>query len=709
MACALWLSLPVLAWSQEEQQAQAGDKGQGKQEPPKIRSSHFVFVEGSLPYIPTSNTIATKLPLVLRLTPFNVGIVTAPLFKEQGGRVLSDALENVSNISIQPGFGVHDFFIIRGFDSLSSGLILTDGAAEPEATFYQLYNVEAVEVLKGPSGFLYGSNPLAGAVNLVRKQPLPNTSTSFSGTAGSFQNYQGTFDFNFANPSGEYSFRLNSLLRDADSYRDDKDNRTSAVNPAFRWKMSDNSSLNLNFEFVDADFTPDSGVPIFNNEVPGILLTGNYQAPFDTSQQDIFRFQADFEHTVNDSIMVRDKFYFRDLDWLSNGTLFNGVFPKFDPAAFQSNLVVNRSLILLDDRQRFTGNQFEGIFSFSTGSVDHNLLAGLEVQQLSDDFTLDVARLTDIDLFNPVELASGPLTFIPGQSFAGDSRNLIAAPYVTDQLRFSNKFQILLGARLDAVDFEDSANSVSRDDKKVSPMVGAVFSPTGNLSLYANFSRSFAPPSARVQNGKRVPEKGTQFEGGIRTRLLDDKAQFTAAVYNLERDNIAIPDDNGFTQQVGDQRSRGLELEFTSEPTPGLHIVTSYAYNDAELTNFTEQIFDFSGFPPRLATVDRSGNTPAFAPDHLVNFWIGKSFRNGLGVAGGGRYVSDQFIGEDNLFVIDDLLTLNAAVSYSLKDLRLQLNVKNLTDRDSFNRGFGVNSVIPADPITVFLGLSYRY
>ena len=161
--------------------------------------------------MPTSNTIASKLPLELRLTPFNVGSVTDALFDDQYSQVLSQTLVNISNINIQPGFGVHDFFTIRGFDSLSSGLILTDGASEPESTYYQLYNVDAVEVLKGPSGFLYGSNPLAGTINLVRKQPLPRTATTVAGNFGSYQNFQGTLDFNYASPTRDYAFRLNGL------------------------------------------------------------------------------------------------------------------------------------------------------------------------------------------------------------------------------------------------------------------------------------------------------------------------------------------------------------------------------------------------------------------------------------------------------------------------------------------------------------------
>ena len=148
-----------------------------------------VFVEGELPAIPTSNTVAAKLPLSLRETPASVGVVDHRLIEEQGSFLLGDALRNLAGLNVHPGSGTFDFFVLRGLDSLSSGLILTDGAPEPETTSYPLYNVERVEVLKGPASFLYGGGPLGGTVNLVRKQPLATDFTRLGLSAGSFSTF----------------------------------------------------------------------------------------------------------------------------------------------------------------------------------------------------------------------------------------------------------------------------------------------------------------------------------------------------------------------------------------------------------------------------------------------------------------------------------------------------------------------------------------
>jgi outer membrane receptor protein involved in Fe transport len=237
-------------------------------------------------------------------------------------------------------------------------------------------------------------------------------------------------------------------------------------------------------------------------------------------------------------------------------------------------------------------------------------------------------------------------------------------------------------------------------------MAGVLFAATPELSLYANYSRAFAPPSPRVQ-GELVPERGTQYEGGVKKRFSAWKAETVFAVYQLERDNIPIPDDNGFTQQVGDQRSRGFEIDVAAQPASSFRAFFSYAYNDAELTSFTERLL-VSFTPPTFLTLDRSGGKPAFAPEHVMNLWLSKDITPRFGIGGGARYVSSQFIAEDNVFELDGVVTFDATAFYKLGDLKLRLNLKNLTDREYFMRGFGSSSVIPAPPFTAYFGFDYQ-
>ncbi len=200
---------------------------------------------------------------------------------------------------------------------------------------------------------------------------------------------------------------------------------------------------------------------------------------------------------------------------------------------------------------------------------------------------------------------------LPGFSSAGDARSIVLAPYFVDQIALSDRLQLLAGARWDSIDFEDAVSGISRNQSELSPMLGLVFRVSETTSLYANAGRSFAPPSPRVVDAPE-PEQSRQVEVGARWAAPDGRLRATIAAYELERDNIAIPDDNGFTQQAGDQRSRGVELELAARPARGWRALFNYAYNDAELTRFSELVQ--LPFPPGFAVFDRSGNQPGLRP-----------------------------------------------------------------------------------------------
>ena len=692
--------LPLDIFAQDLSGAGSDQEEQTGQEetPPHISPQNYeVLVEDSVSYRPSLNTVATKFPTSLQATPASVSVVTAPLFKVQNATVLGDALRNVSGVAAHKGSGVYDFFTIRGFDSLSSGLVLTDSASEPEVTFYHLYNIERVEVLKGPGAFLYGGNPLSGSVNLVRKQPLFEDALELGGMYGSFQTYAGNLDLNRTSSDGKLAFRLNLFGQNSDFYRDDKNNHQVAINPALTWMFSNNSAVTLNFEYVNVEYKSDSGLPISNNQLAAVPRTNSYQSPFDISDQEIFRFRADFNHSVNDSLTVRNKFYYTDLDWKSNGTLFSGVFPSYSQPGV---LDVHRILTRLDDRQKLVGNQFEGLFSFTTGEVSHNLLIGFELSRLGDKFTLDVDLLPTIGLSNPIETAAKPLYTIPGQSLFADSHSLVYAPYVMDQVTFSERFQLFLGGRLDVIDYDDPLTATHRNKSQFSPLAGLIYSPQSEVSVYVNGGKAFAPPSSTVV-GDRQPEESLQYEIGIKKQFLGGKMDTTLAFYHLERNNISIPDQFGVARQTGDQRSRGIEIEYTAEAGPGWYILGSYAFNKSELTEFREQIV-VSMAPYTAMTFDRSGNDASFAPPHLFSFWTVKEFLNGISISGGGRYVSDQFIAEDNVFKINSVFTLDATLSYRFQKWLWSLNIKNITNRDYETRGFGKTSVIPANPVALY-------
>lgn len=665
-----------------------------------------VDVESTLP---VDSSVATRLPLSLAWTPAAVSVVPAGLFNEQGGATVSDALLNVSGLNVQTQSGTTDFFLIRGFDSVSSGLVLTDGVAEPEASFYHLYNLDRVETLKGPAGFLYGGNPLAGAVSLVRKRPTAAaTAVGATVRAGSFGSLGADFDLDLGKlGSDRLALRLNGLYAEADGYRDDKASESWAVNPVLTWRASDATDLKVDLEWVENDASPDAGIPFLGpylgDALPDVPRERSYQSPYDASAQELGRARFDLTHQWGSSASLRAKTYYTSLDWQSNGTLFNGAFPTPD-----NRVVLARTLVLLDDRQEFFGQQLEGVFTFATGGIDHQLLVGVELAEQRDEFTFDVALLPVIDIYQPVETAAGPPFVLPGFGGAGDARSRIVAPYILDRMFLAANFEVVIGGRYDQVDYEDAVTGVASDDGHFSPILGAVWAPADGWSVYANLSEGFAPPSTLVLVDREF-EESRGVEAGVKRSLAGGRLNLTLAGYQLERENIGIPDDNGVTQQAGDQRSRGIELELQASPGDGWTAFFSYAYTDAELVRFAERVL-VSVAPPNYQTIDRSGNTAPFAPEHLANLWVSKRLDFGLGLAGGLRYVGEQFIDEDNAYAIDDVLTLDAAVSYRFAEhYEVRLNLRNLTDEETYQRGFGPASVIPADPRSVAGSLQVRF
>ncbi|HUP25298.1 MAG TPA: TonB-dependent siderophore receptor [Thermoanaerobaculia bacterium] len=689
----------LAAWMGAQPPASPPDEGKeptAAQESPRpaLTERDTIYVRDTAEKIAVDASIATKLSVPLERTPFSVGVVTAGVIEEQDARTLSEAVLNVSGVTVQPQTGVHDLVLFRGLDSLNSGLILVDGAPEPEASYYQLYNVERVEVLKGPAGFLYGANPLGGAINLVRAHADRPWVHQHRATAGSFDTLRYEVDVNTRGQERGVAFRFNGLYAESGGYRDRQDSKVVGINPTATWWLSEESSLRLNAEWLGSDSTPDAGLPIVAGEVLDVPRRRSYGSPFDFSEQEILRLRADWEAALGGRWRLRDKLYFNQLDWQTSGTLPFAVVPlppSFSPA-------VLRALTSLDDEQDFLGNQLEA----TRAGERHTLLLGLELQDKTDAFTITNALLQPIDVEVPLESPVPPFP-LPQFDELGDATIRLVSPYLLERLTFGDRFELFVGARYDMLEFEDPTKNRDLEEEQLSPSLGLLYA-AGPVSLYASYSEGFSPPSTRTV-GDLKPEESQQVELGVKFQLANAKVSGSAAVYDLTRDNLAIFDGGGFTAQIGAQESQGFELDLVAVPADGWRVQAAYGYTDAVLDRFNERV---DLFPSGFELIDRSGNRPAFAPEHVINLWLHRQLRSGLGFGVGGRYVADQFIAEANQFAIDSSTVFDAMASYAFRRVRLSLNAKNLTDEEYLRRGFGTASVIPGDGRNYTLGVEFR-
>lgn len=674
----------------------AAEEGTTEDSTDKPKFHDEVFVEESTPEIPGSSTIAAKLPLALAETPMAIDEITKENFQLRDSDILGDALRYTAGVNVQSGNGIFDVFMLRGLDS-ADGVVMIDGAPEPQTAFFQLYNVERVEVVKGPSSFVYGALALSGAMNLVRKQPTTETFGRFSLEGGSHGHLQGAIDANYADDN--WGFRFNGQWLEYDGFRDHPA-ENFAVNPVFVFRPNERTSVHISLEAIDFKATPDSGLPlVFNGaafEVANVDRETNYDAPFAFTDQETNRFQIDIESRVSEDLVVRNKTYFRGLDWDSSSTILNG----FNPLTGG----VSRSQILFNNEQAFFGNQLEAVWR----SGPHNLLFGVEIAQNTDEFSFELGFLPDIDLLNPVETAQGTFP-IPGFGFGTDAEIDVIAPYIVDQIRISDKVQVTLGLRFDEIDFEDNLTGITRSDSEVSPVAGVVFSPNDVFSLYLNAGRAFAPQSTFVVGSTFDPEESEQFELGFRGN--NGNFGYSVAAYRLDRENIGIPDSTGVTRQVGSQRTEGLELTLFSELREGLTATFTYSYTEGELTEFTEQIFIFDPATFQLVpfTADRSGNAAPWVPENLASLWFSQSLDSGWTLGLGGRYVDEQFIAVDNAFAVDSAFMADAAIVYQQSPWAFQVNLENLTDEDTFTRVFNSSSVLPAVGFTASASFRFEF
>ena len=658
--------------------------------------SEEVDVEGEAPEIPPLSGIDARLPMDAVDLPASFSSVGHPLLTDQTALVLSDALANIAGVNVQTGSANFDIFYLRGFDSLAGGLVLTDGAIEPESTFQHLYNVDKVEVLRGASGgFLYGGRALAGTVNLVRKVPVQDNFTQWGVVGGSHGYWQATLDTNWR-ISDTAGFRLNGMWHTAENFREDNESDAWAINPVFSWQL-DRTDITLSLEQVRNEFEPDGGLPIVGGRLANVDRERSYDDASDFFEQDVTRIQLNLRHEISDRLEFRGKLYYTDLDWQSAGTILAGAVDL----GFLT--LVARTQSDLDDQQTFYGLQAELASSFETGSVTHEFLVGVEAGRQDDDFRLGVSLLAPVDLVTEALLGNPTPVPIPSQTRFGDVSSDVLGLYAFDRISFSDRFQVVLGGRFDQIDFSGDGTAADRDDDQFSPLAGLVVKPRENVSLYASYSESFEPQSTLVV-GEVIPEEGQQVEVGAKFDL--GSASLNLAWYRLEKENIAIVDQTGFPSQTGDQESEGLELEIVAELARGLDLRFGYAYTDAELTEFRELVV-FGAGPFDFAILDRSGNAPGWVPEHMANLWITQRFDSGFGFGFGGRYLDEQFIAPDNSFAVDSSVVLDAALFYTFNDLQLNLNILNVTDEDYETRAFGPFAVSPATGTEVRAGIRY--
>ncbi|MBW4653067.1 MAG: TonB-dependent receptor [Kaiparowitsia implicata GSE-PSE-MK54-09C] len=660
-------------------------------------------------YAPSNATTATRTDTPLRDIPQSIQVIPRQVLEDQAATDLQDITRNVSGVFQSNTFGgTLDRFQIRGFDS---DVFLQDGFRDPTFRIRETANIERVEILKGPASVLYGTLEPGGIINIVTKQPLAEPYYSLAASFGSFGLIEPSIDISGPlSEDGEVLYRLNTLYENRDVFRDfDQDVERFFIAPVISLEVDERTDLLLNFEYLNDERPFDRGLVAVGNGVANIPFDRILGEPDDFAFTESTIASYRLEHRFSENWQLRNEFRYSALN--SRSTNARPVSLDEDTGilsrAWGNNSGFDKTFAL----------QTNVVGEFSTGSIDHTLLLGIDLLRIGEsaDNRFDfISGAPSINIFAPeygvgVRPGRDQLPEFAVFSTLTDSLGI----YVQDQIAIADNLRILIGGRFDILSQESSSNfffsefasedQSQQQNEAFSPRLGILYRPLDFLSLYASYSRSFAPNSAVDEGGQLLePERGTQFEAGIRGDFFDGRLTANLAAFDLRKTNISsfVPPTFSFAEAIGEVRSRGIELDVLGEITEGWNIIASYSYIDAKVT-------EDSGS-------ELEGNRPHAVPEHALSLWttyeIPQGSLQGLGFGLGAFLVGNRFGDDANTFEVGSYTRVDASVFYRRNNWQAAVNFKNLFDIDYIEGPANDRTQInPGIPFTVQATVSVEF
>ena len=659
------------------------------------------------------STTVSKMPLNNIENPQVYNTVTSELLKEQVVTNMNDALKNATGItrlweSTGRGGDGAEYYSMRGFavqPTMINGLPgLNNGAIDP-------INVDNIEVIKGPSGTLFGSSLISygGLINIVTKKPNSIFGGEISYNAGTYGLDRITADVNIP-LNKDVSFRVTSAHQNEDSFQDAGFAKSFFVAPSLSYIVNDKLSFLINTEFTNR--TSANAPMIFLNRFTPLsfnsmdLFEKNYYNSFTTNELTMsnptFNMQAQMfyklsEQWTSQTVLSRSSAktngYYHYLYDVGNGDEFTRFISK-----------ANSQTQGTDIQQNFIGD-------FKIGNLRNRMVIGIDYLNLNQrngnagwlaNGTVTLSTGADTGV-----LSSAGVDNLLASSYAGNdnSESEVISAYVSDVLNITEKLSVMASVRVDK--FISKTDSQSYNQTTISPKFGAVYQIIENkVSVFGNYMNGFKnnAPTLQLDNTYKTfkPEHANQYELGLKTNLYKEIISATISYYNIDvKDKVMS--DASFTnfRQGGEVNSNGVEVSFTANPIKGLNVIAGYSYNDSEVVK--DELDDtYIGFRPEEA-----------GPRALVNLWASYAFTEGklkgIGFGFGGNHASEfnvlhrKGIGS---FTLPDYTILNSALNYNTDKFNITLKVNNLLNEKYYS---GWSTVTPQRLRSLTAGLTYKF
>jgi catecholate siderophore receptor len=638
-------------------------------------------------YVASNSVTATKTDTPLLNVPQTINVVTREQLDDQAHRSLADILRYIPGTTVGQGEGNRDQITLRGQNTTADFFV--DGVRDDVQYYRGLYNIDRVEILKGPYALIFGRGGGGGIINRVQKSPVPRE-VFYAGQASinSFGAYDLSADFNA--PLGQdAAVRLNATYENLDSHRDFVSGERYAWNPYVAVAISPDWKLGLSYEYVNDVRVTDRGVP----SLAGKPIRG-YRDQF-FGVPDVNRAQLEahisklrLDGKIAGNLSVTGTVLYGDYDKIYVNVFANGA------ATAQNGTVALSSYSDPTPRENFIA-QGNLIWDVATGPFDHKILFGVEYgnQQSANRRINGTLSNSTFNLATRV---------FPTVNFNLLNRNTVSdvkffSAYVQDQISLGSHFDLVAGLRYDSFDirgidlFPAIDRPFARKDDKISPRIGLIFKPQETVSFYSSYSQSFLPRSGdqfltlTPTQENLAPEKFTNYEIGAKWDIRPN-LNVTLALFQLDRSNATTPDPLNplVSINVGKTRTKGIELSLAGKITPEWQVHGGYSYQDAVVAG---------NDTVRLGQV----------PKHQASIWNRYDFADAFGVGVGIIHQSSQFAAirtSATTTRLPSFTRVDAAIYYEVSDaVELQVNLENISDTTYFADAHNNNNISTGAPI----------
>ena len=670
------------------------------------------LVRGS--YLQPNEVNALKTPTPILDVPQSLSIVTSEQILRRGFTSVSDIIEYLPGVSMSQGEGHRDAVVFRGVRSTADFFI--DGVRDDVQYYRPLYNLEQLEVLRGPNALLFGRGGTGGILNRVtKKAEIGSNFSQITGYADSFGagGLQGDVNVGLTD---SVAFRLNAMAEGLDNHRDHFDGERIGVNPTARVSLNESTRLDLSYEYVDHERFIDRGIPTGSNGDPverfDRVVFGDPSVNVTRLKAHIFI--ANLEHRFSDSMKGKVTALYGDYD-----KLYQNFYAASYGEANSPDVVTLDGYVDTTQRENLilSGNLIKEV---SFANMSHRFLLGGEYVDTSSEQdrwnTYWSETADDKETFSvtrPMGIIGGVGTNALGartvNDFTVDQNDdtrvgvEVASFYLQDEMAVTDFLDIVLGARFDQFEIDvfnvPADDSRSKRDEEVSPRMGLVLKPMENMSLYASYSESFLPRSgeqfANINGSKGQLDADTfaNTELGFKWDI-SPALSFTAAVFEIEQESPQVADNDPATLDVIKSETDGFELQLEGQLTEAWYISAAYSYLDGE----------------QMGRTGSKGLRPRELPENMFSVWNFVQFTPKLGVGLGLTYQDESFINNSNTARLPSYTRVDAALYYQWSDdLRVQLNFENLGDTVYFPSSHSTHQASVGAPLNARLAVTMDF